>query len=261
MFGIFRTIFKYKEKKSPDILGRYPELVHVSAMPERRYLWTSRILVILACVSICVCMALSNVIYLMLPSRSVSPMFLTVNKYFSELEFVQPDEYRIMTTDLIIEQHISEYIVFRYLVTSDYDELMKRWAKGGLVYWYSAPRVFGDFSENDVKYNVMMFREKRLKRNVEIDWVRPLGRLLWQTQFRTLDYLPGRDEPYINIWRANLRVGFVNHNLKRKDAALVNPYGFMVMNFSLGYQGVPGSPASYIENIRARTTGKKQGTR
>ena len=40
MLDIFQTIFKYREKKSPDQLGFYPEKVHVSAMPERRYLWT-----------------------------------------------------------------------------------------------------------------------------------------------------------------------------------------------------------------------------
>lgn len=251
MLGIFRTVFKYREKESPDVLGRYPELVHVSAMPERRYLWTSRILVILACVSISINMMLAATMYLMLPQRSVYPQFLTINKYFSELERIEPDELAIQVTDLVLEQHITEYIIFRYLVTEDYDELMTRWDKGGLVYWYSDSSVYQNFAENDVRFNIMMFRERRLKRNVEIDWVRPLGRWLWQAQFKTIDYLPG-EAPEINIWRANLRVSFVDMQLKRKDTALLNPFGFTVMNFSLGYQGVPGSSASYMENIRAR---------
>ena len=66
MFEIFNTIFKYKEKQSPDQLGLYPERVHVEAMPERRYLWTSRVLVILSCLSISFNMMLAATIYLLL---------------------------------------------------------------------------------------------------------------------------------------------------------------------------------------------------
>ena len=76
MLEIFNTVFKYKEKQSPDQLGFYPERVHVNAMPERRYLWTSRVLVILACLSICLNMMLAATIYLLLPQRTVQPLSL-----------------------------------------------------------------------------------------------------------------------------------------------------------------------------------------
>ena len=59
MFDIFNTVFKYKEKSSPDKLGVYPERVHIKAMPERRYLWSSRVLVIMAVFSICLNMILA----------------------------------------------------------------------------------------------------------------------------------------------------------------------------------------------------------
>ena len=71
MLDIIQTIFKYREKKSPDQLGYYPERVHVNAMPERRYLWTSRLLVIISCLSISVSMMLASAIYLLLPQRGV----------------------------------------------------------------------------------------------------------------------------------------------------------------------------------------------
>ena len=66
MLDILRTVFKYREKQSPDKLGLYPEQVHVQAMPERRYLWTSRFLVITACLSICLSMMLAMTIFLLL---------------------------------------------------------------------------------------------------------------------------------------------------------------------------------------------------
>ena len=73
MFEIFHTIFKYREKESPDKLGLYPERVHVNAMPERRYLWTSRILVILAAISMSINMMLALTVYLLVPKERVSP--------------------------------------------------------------------------------------------------------------------------------------------------------------------------------------------
>ena len=139
MLEIFNTVFKYKEKQSPDQLGFYPERVHVNAMPERRYLWTSRVLVILACLSICLNMMLAATIYLLLPQRTVQPKLFQINKYFSMLEQVQPAEINFPVSDLITEQHITEYILLRYLVSSDYDELVTRWGPGSTIYWYSSP--------------------------------------------------------------------------------------------------------------------------
>lgn len=63
-------------------------------------------------------------------------------------------------SDLITEEHITEYIMLRYIVTSDYDELITRWAKGNTLYWYSARDVYDDFAKNDVQNNIMQFREK-----------------------------------------------------------------------------------------------------
>ena len=151
MSEIFNTIFKYKEKQSPDELGLYPERVHVEAMPERRYLWTSRVLVILSCLSISFNMMLAATIYLLLPQRTVYPRLFQINKYFSMLEQVQPAEINFPVSDLITEEHITEYIMLRYIVTSDYDELVSRWAKGNILYWYSARDVYDDFAKNDVQ--------------------------------------------------------------------------------------------------------------
>ncbi|MFV0626197.1 MAG: type IV secretion system protein [Alphaproteobacteria bacterium] len=253
MFGIFRTIFKYKEKESPDVLGKYPELLDVSAMPERRYLWTSRVLVIVACISICINMMLSSTIYLMLPQRDALPRLLYINKYFSVLERLQPDEIIVPAASMVAEQYISQYIMYRYIITRDYDELMTRWEKGGIVYWYSSPAVFEEFTAYDAKLNISMFREKNMQRDVDIDWVRSIGRNLWQVQFRTMDYLPNFPNPDVNIWRATIRVAFVRQTDLKRSTAIINPFGFRITNYSLGYVGRPGSPASYLEHIKKTT--------
>lgn len=254
MFGIFRIIFKYKEKRSPDVLGKYPELLDVSAMPERRYLWTSRILVIIACISICINMMLSSTIYLLLPQRDALPRLLTINKYFSILERLEPSEINVPAASMISEQYLSQYIMYRYIITQDYDELMSRWEKGGIIYWYSSPSVFEEFSANDAKLNLIMFKEKNMQRDVDIDWIRALGKNLWQIQFRTMDYLPNETKPSTNIWRATVRTAFVKQTDLKRSTAIINPFGFRITNFSLGYVGEPGSSASYMEHIKKATT-------
>ena len=152
MLDIFHTIFKFRDKESPDKLGLYPENVHVNAMPERRYLWTSRVLVILVCLSIAFNMMLASTIYVLLPQRNAAPQLFKVNQNFSQLEQVQPMEINMPVGDLITELHINEYIMQRYQITADYDELMRRWGKGSAIYWYSASEVFADFEDSDVPF-------------------------------------------------------------------------------------------------------------
>ena len=78
--SLFSLLFRYKDKKSPDKLGRYPENFHIPAFPERRYLWTSRILVVCAVMSICINIILTSFIYLLIPQRTAQPAFLTIDE-------------------------------------------------------------------------------------------------------------------------------------------------------------------------------------
>lgn len=250
MFEIFHTVFKYKEKESPDKLGLYPERVHVNAMPERRYLWTSRILVILACISMCINMMLALTVYLLLPQKSVYPRLLKINKYFSQLELVETAEVQIRATDLMAEQYITEYIILRNTITNDYDELLSRWGKGEIIYWYSARTVFESFFKNEVRQNLALFREKELQRFVKVEWVRPLTMGLWQAQYITMDVVPGVEKVDTKIWRATMRIGFERVINARKEDMIKNPFGFIVRNYSLSYVGTPESSPHYLERAR-----------
>ena len=253
MFEIFHTIFKYREKESPDQLGLYPERVHVNAMPERRYLWTSRILVILAAISMSITMMLALTIYLLVPQKTVYPRILQINKYFSELELVQNDEVNTRATDLLAEQHITDYIILRNTITNDYDELMSRWGPGEIVYWFSAKPVYEAFYRGDVTHNIMQFKEKGLQRFVKVEWVRPLTMGLWQVQYLTMDLLPGATKPDTKIWRATMRITYVKIPFTKREDAIANPFGFIVRNYSLAYHGTPETSAHYLETVKKET--------
>ena len=250
MFDIFYTVFKFKEKESPDKLGLYPERAHTQAMPERRYLWSSRLLVIMAVMSMSITMILAMTIYLMLPQKTVHPRLLQINKYFSQLELVQPVERKILVTDLIAEQHISDYITLRNSITSDYDDLLSRWGERQILYWYSDSNVYSKFYNTDAKYSLMQFRKNSLQRYVKIEWVRPLTRGLWQVQFLTMDFTPKSEKIDTKIWRATLRIEYMTLPFKTKEDAMKNPFGFVVTNYSLGYVGTPETSAHYLQRAK-----------
>lgn len=253
MFDLFKTIFKYKEKASPDILGLYPERVHVDAMPERRYLWTSRVLVIVACFSICFNMMLAASLYIMIPQRGSYPRLFYIDRYFSQMERMQPFEIDYPVSNLIAEENITDYIMMRYIITNDYDELVRRWGEGSYIYWHSTPDVFDNFQRYDARYNLAQFREKNMMRDVEIDWIRPLTKGLWQTQFRTLDYIPNIANPIVSTWRATMRIQYVKFNKVNHEDSLKNPFGFLVSNYALSYLGLENDNEHYLSQAKRIT--------
>lgn len=256
MFDIFHTLFKYKEKESPDQLGAFPEKVHVDAFPERRYLWTSRLLVVLAGLSICFNMMLVCAIYLMIPSINVVPQFFNINKNFNQIEMVQPREIRFPVSDLVTEQYISEYLTMRYTMTNDFEMLLQQWGTNSPLYWYSSPTVYSEFFQHDVKANLAEFKKEGLQRYIQIEWIKPLSRGLWQAQFKTFDVTARNPNPSISYWRATMRIAYVNLKFEQKDDAIYNPYGFIVSSYSLAYHGSEGDNESYIDTARRRAIGQ-----
>ena len=163
MLDLLNTVFKYKEKRSPDKLGLYPEAVHTNAMPERRYLWSARLLVIFAALSICLNIVLVSSIYIMLPQTSATPLLFEHDSVFSKLQVIQQQEQPIAAVDLLTESFIEEFILRRHVITADYDELMMRWGKGSRLFWMSSSRVYQSFAVNDIKNNI---RCKRRNNNI-----------------------------------------------------------------------------------------------
>jgi len=257
MFDIFNTVFKYKEKSSPDKLGVYPERVHIKAMPERRYLWSSRVLVIISVFSICLNMMLSSTIYLLLPQRSSAPRLLYVNNKFNQMQMLEPIEQDVPAFNLVTEAQIRDYIMYRYIITSRYDELVSRWSPGSAIYWMSSSSVFSKFKDTEFKQGITLQRLKNLQRDVEVDWITQIARGVWQVQFQTIDYYPDYDEPDITIWRATLRVSYANINFPDRNFAMLNPFGFVVNNYSLAYHGKPTTSEHYIDE--AQKSSKRRG--
>lgn len=238
MVSILGTLFKYREKESPDVLGYFPERVHVDAFPERRYLWTSRFLVITTCLSICFNMMLASIIYLILPSYHVEPQLFKINNNTNQLELMEKDEVRYYAADLIAEQYIRDYIMLRYTVTEDYAELKDRWRKNSILYWYSTDEIFREFEDKDVRTVDEQFQRLGLQRYVEIIWTKHVSLSMWMVQFKTYDITRDDPRPKVDVWRATMRIGYDSGlRFKRIEDRILNPYGFLVYSYTLSYLG------------------------
>lgn len=250
MLDLFNTVFKYKENKSPDKLGKYPEAIHTLAFPERRYLWSSRLLVIFSCISICLNLMLVSGIYLMTPQRSAYPLLLRQDKSFNQLTVLEPNERPVAAIDLLTESFVEDYIYLRHVITSDYDELISRWKQGSKFYWMSSKNVYSSFALNDLENNIKDFQLTGLVRLVEVEWIRPTSKGFWQAQFITIDYYPKRKAPIINIWRAYIRASLSTIPYENKSLREHNPFGFLVTNYALSYIGTPETPKSYLNTAK-----------
>jgi len=250
----FSTLFRYREKKSPDILGLYPERVHINAMPERRYLWTSRIMVIIGVFNICITMMLALTIYILLPQRKSLPALYQVDNESYSLKPSVPAEINKTPPSLLSEELIGKYIKLRHEIPNSYAELIYRWDKSSEFFQLSTLGTYQKFIYK-MDYNaVMKLIDKQVIRKVETDWIKQLTDELWLAQFRTITTSKDYPDPQTVTWRAYLRVYYVDikNNPDEEEGVrsydyTFNPYGFRVKGYSLGYAGAPEASAHYME--------------
>lgn len=146
---IFSSILKYKKQKTNDIMGVYPGRVHVCALPERRYLKTSRVMALIALMSIAGNFALAFV-YMDMAS-SVSSMIATplsaedtiasrmkrrtylyrIDPYHQKIKQIELAESFSSSLNLMVESLIEEHILMLYSVVPSYEIMEQRFSPTG----------------------------------------------------------------------------------------------------------------------------------
>ena len=253
MFDLLKAVFKYKQKRSPDKLGLYPEAVHTSAIPERRYLWSSRLLVIFASLSICFNIMLVCTLYVMLPQRGATPRLLQKNDPLNRLDVVTKQEVNVYPKDLLTENFIREYVSVRHSVSSNYDALKKKWQIGSPFYCMSSEEVYQRFlSSGGLEQMIYSYQSKGFTRTVDIHWVHPVAVGLWAVRFATFDYYPHSTLPVVNVWQAYVRAVMALISYDNKMMRYQNPFGFLVTSYSLSYLGSPDNIAGYLQKALER---------
>ena len=256
--SLFSLLFRYKDKKSPDKLGLYPEKFHIPAFPERRYLWSSRILVVCAVMSICANIALTSIVYVLTPQRSSRPVFFNVNENTYTLDETPPLYKNANYMDLLSEGYINEYIIMRHEIPKSTADLYYRWDKTSKFFWYSNIVTYSDFINKLDDKQIMSFIRQKMKRSVDIDYIKKITDSFWIAQFRTSTSTKSLPTPDVIIWRAYLRIkyeAFQNYeDIEKSEVEKINytqnPFGFKVTAYSVNYAGKPEKAYSAIQTAQ-----------
>lgn len=234
--NFFKFLFSKPDESTNDKLGAYPEKVHVRAMPERRYLKTSRSMTLLSVGLICSMIILTFVVYLISPLLRAEPMLLAIDKRFYKLEPVQRSVVVAKANDMLLETYIQEYIKLMYTCVSDIDAMNERWGENSHFYWFSDLAIYTKFSEG---------REKKIQQiingltvEVKIRFVQRIIDLLWVCEFDTIEHRPEDEYPTRKRWRAYLEVGYIPRPYPNHDERIKNAINFRVFKFFVGSRGI-----------------------
>ncbi len=247
----FSLLFRFKDKKSPDVLGKFPLDVHINAYPERRYLWTSRIMVICGVFSLCITIMLAMTIYLLLPQKVSKPSLYEAQEYNSSLRLVQKAEISASPEDLLTENAIRRYIILRHEIPYSYADLAYRWDTTSEFYQLSSLGAYQQFIYKMDYEQMAKLMAMKIVRQVNVEWVRQLTNDLWAAQFTTMTTAKTSSKPVKAVWRAYLRVVFEEYNDDtEKNVYSHNPHGFKVRRYSVGYAGNGETSESYMQSAK-----------
>lgn len=234
----FSALFRYRDKKSPDKLGLYPEKYHIKTFPERRYLWTARVLVITAALNFCITILLGVTVFLLLPAEKSQPVLYREND--DVLYKISPQTISVSVIDLLNEMHIREYIELRHSFPDRIYKINRQWGEKSKFYFYSSKDVYTNFQNTTDLEELKKLVRKKIKRSIDIKQIKQLSHNFYTVRYNTITTTPQENGSTTTIskWRAYLRVGYTNIVEDAKsDATYLNPYGFKVLNYSFNYIG------------------------
>lgn len=236
MLNFFTALFRYRDAKSPDKLGLYPQAVYTKAMPERRYLWTSRFLVIFAAINICFTVILSLIIYILLPQRESSPILLQATP--NSLIPSRPQRISIPPQVLQNEGFIRDYVIMRHSLPKSYIELNRMWAEKSLFYAYSTPDIWQEFNNSLDHKKMRQYLRKGYWRSIDISKVTNLIDNLYCVTFKTTTGIKDTDKIANSWWHAYLRISYQTYDDSNPPSWYsLNPFGFKVISYNLSYLG------------------------
>ena len=258
----FKAMLEISDPKTNDVLGAYPEKVHVRAFPERRYLKTARSLAIFSMVSLLLTIALASIVYILAPQKTADISLITKDSQINGLKYVEGRDAYTTSEYLYYEKFVQDYVILRHEVDSDIDILTQK---------YDEPDsklnlLSSNFERNTIKADLVatknMVIEDGLTRKVNVLWARKqverrnkdgqLVDICYLVRFQTLDFHHGKPANEIKEWEAFMRIGIngkakdkvLNVDLSKSDDikrrvsyAEKNPLFLVVDNYVLAYAG------------------------
>ncbi len=229
MVGVKRGKVMVQESQKP--------LSSQEQLKNERFLWIARAFSVMAVLSVLANILLLVAISSLVPLVRVRPYFMTVLDKNQQVVEISPVKTENLSTNVVLESLVRQYVLARYTVTSDLEEVEERWGPRGIVGLMSSQAVYDAFMEGH--YNKLMpyIEDEGLVANVKIESVTPQNEnsTWWDVRFKWLRQTQTSTEPDVQDMVDQLEVRFdplFNHaNISTWQDRLKNPLGFRVLNY------------------------------
>lgn len=229
-------------------MAHSPEFITEEVVEEKRlkltyYRWISRLMCLLATISLSYGVCATLVILKLVPEILVDPQIFV--EHMSDSDSLVKREYvnyHMESREKMMINFMKQYIELRNTYIKDEREMKNRWLWGGLVSYLSTYKVYKEFEKTYPQLQAEM-QEKDASRSVEIISVEKTGgdkSNTWTFEFKTYDYTFKDNnnsrkktvEPIIEerYWTANIR-GYIDVNRRTAYRRLLNPLGFVVYGY------------------------------
>lgn len=237
---VLRIEDKGKTKEAPAFITE--DVVEVRRAKLVYYKWISRLMALLATISLLYGVAATLSILKLVPEIMYDPqMFVELSDSQSLVnrEYVN---HRMESREKVMINFMKQYVELRNSYIKDEAEMKKRWLWGGLVSYLSTYKVYQKFAEVYPKFSEEL-KTQNASRSVEILSVERIGgekSYMWKVEFKTYDYT-FKSEDYTRVsdvrpiiteryWTANIQ-SYINPKRRTAFRRLLNPLGFVVSKY------------------------------
>lgn len=202
-----------------------------------RYLWIARAFSVVAVLSVVANMLLFFAISSLYPLVRIRPYYMTVIDKNQQVVEITPASPAELNDDKVIQSLIRQYVLARYTITQDVDELKERWGTSGIVYLMSSQDVYNAFEENQYDLLRREIEEEGLVANVKINSIirKEANSPWWDVSLRWSLQTQSAVEPEVKELNDTLEVRFdplyQKTNVSTWQDRLKNPLGFRVVNY------------------------------
>ena len=178
------------------------------ARKERSYIWMARAFCLISVVTLIANLILYSALGSLLPLVRVQPFFLSTQDKDSQVVSVARPPAHMLSSKMLQESFVRQYIVSRVGMGTDIDELERRWGVDGIIEWMSAEAVFSEFLTTRADELIGLAKETGLTRDVEILNVRQIprsdGQNVWEAEILVQSMSRTSPEPVLtNVFKKN----------------------------------------------------------
>ena len=214
---------------------------HEAASPkeilqEERYLWMARAFALVALLALVANLLMLIALSGLVPLMRVQPYFLQSQSKERQVISIKRADFSSMTENdykNLEESLVREYVLARFGIGSDIEEVKRRWGQDGIVSIMSETSVYKTFNEKEFFPTLKLINDEGLTRDIIINRVNRINRnpSIWETEISAVDMNERSGEQITRKWLITMEVKFQPSRRMEWSQRLKNPLGFVVTKF------------------------------